>query len=145
MAHLKKSSTTGHLVKNAAGHLVNGCNCTCDPDAIPSAITIDLTNLDLSGCDQTCSPDDSSPWAADQSEGECEYQTTGTPPLCWDGFSIETIYVWFDADLCQWKGEVEGTGSGGGEFAGPSGFSNGPAGTYTRTSGCATGSFEVEE
>jgi len=37
MAHLKKSASTGHLLKNTAGHLVNDCGeappvnlCCCD-------------------------------------------------------------------------------------------------------------------
>ena len=34
MAHLKKSSTTGHLVKNSAGHLVNGCAATYTTRAV---------------------------------------------------------------------------------------------------------------
>lgn len=33
MAHLKKSATNGHLLKNATGHLINECGGNpCDPD-----------------------------------------------------------------------------------------------------------------
>jgi hypothetical protein len=50
--HLKRSSTTGHLLRNAAGHLVNDCGVSppvntcnsCDPP-IPDTLYVTLAGL----------------------------------------------------------------------------------------------------
>jgi len=109
MAHLRRSTTTGRLLKNAAGHLVNEC-CPCDPDEIPSSITIDLTNLDASGCAQgtPCSPDDAATIVIDLAgvayDGTyCHYYTDfGAGHLCWGGYPRTDIRLWWSASSCRW-------------------------------------------
>lgn len=46
MAHLKKSATTGHLLKNAAGHLVKTCGVPCSACvSTPKKITCTFSGI----------------------------------------------------------------------------------------------------
>jgi hypothetical protein len=144
MAHLKKSSTTGHLLKNSAGHLVNGCDCTCDPDALPSPIIVDLTNLDISACSEdTCSPDQQARVYAYQTSGYCTYYDA-FETWCRNGKKLRQIYIYWSDVNCRWLASVSGYGLLA-YLEGSSTDPTNPSGTYTKYgSGCATGSFEVE-
>jgi hypothetical protein len=129
-----------------------GDDCTCDPDAIPSSLTIDLTNLDLSGCPTSCSPDDSSSVTMPLQINCYYFFQPRQPPAyvlpyhwCWNGKKIDNMAVYWDAGTCRWMGTVaiQEEGADGGQFVGPKCFSKGPYGTYTRINGCSAGSFEV--
>lgn len=54
MAHIKKSATTGHILKNANGHMVKGCvaaPCEC-PDGLDSSYVVKFDAALF--CDQNC-------------------------------------------------------------------------------------------
>jgi hypothetical protein len=130
-----------------------GDDCTCDPDAIPSSLTIDMTNLDLSGCSESanCSPDGPSTQPASITY-LCDYRTDASNSrpwyFCWDGKKLAYIDIEWRSDLCRWTVIVSIAleGAGGGMFYGPACFSNGPVGTYISTDrpgSCARGSIEV--
>ena len=58
MAHLKKSAITGHLLKNAAGHLVIGCRTTTTTTTTTTTAATTTTTLGPPITTSTC-PEDS--------------------------------------------------------------------------------------
>jgi hypothetical protein len=122
-------------------------DCTCDPDALPTSITIDLTNADFSGCSGTaCSPDDDPPVKTLDAlgYGTCEYLDTEEPPtsVCWNGILVFPVQVVW-TEYCRWA-MIVNTDGGGVLFVGPN-TPNNPTGTYTPAAWyyCATGTIEV--
>ena len=145
MAHLKKSSTTGHLLKNSAGHLVNGCDCTCNYATLPSPIICNLTNLVLSGCTySTCTGSATARWYLYQQPYSCYYYKVwgDLDVICWDGHKVKSIYISWSDSNCRWEGTVSSWNLLA-NLVGPS-TPQDPSGTYTVTSGCASGSLEIE-
>ena len=142
-------SSLGGRLRTALAGLKRCCcaGCTCNPTAIPSAITINKNTIDLdvgcfggSGGDPSCayggSPDEIV--ASQVAPDVCIYVTEVE---CWDGIAFY-IYVMWDQPLCRWVGVISSRFE---NFpcSGTSTNRTNPSGTYTPTEGCPFGSFVV--
>jgi hypothetical protein len=140
------------------------CGCPCDPDAAPSSVTVDLTNLNLDdGCifDNGANPTPCGSSTPVQTTlfqtGSCLYSSDGN--LCRDGWTFSLEIQW-DVERCRWTATISLPNApnwplwmGGGVYEGPpfhtypcdgtSTDPTDPSGTYTPVGGCPGGSFEV--
>ena len=96
MAHLKKSASTGHLVKNTDGHLVNDCgftpgvDCTnCDVGTAPAEMRITITSpISLCTCSSANCVMDSAP------TGSSVGGQVGGSPCTWFNANAFTAPTW---------------------------------------------------
>ena len=111
MAHLKKSAITGHLLKNAAGHLVLDCRTTTEgfvstTTSAPVTTTmapVSTTSLmcpEDSYCEDTCL----NAYTLIMAPGlmVCN-PCAGDPVVCED---CDGTYTMVDGTACQWTGNA---------------------------------------
>ncbi len=149
--HLKHSSTTGHLVHNASGHLVQACPssapCVC-PSGLANAYAM-MPGV-LSACSSCSGGSCSTSEAWDgtfQELSSCRWIAQNSaysiPPVgvCFhlEGKNLSTAEITLNTTLCQWEILIKC-------FASPSHLTiwsgtktvgQTPAGTYIKTAGCA--------
>jgi len=105
VAHLKKSAITGHLLKNAAGHLVIACRTTTTTAAATTTTAAPTTTTLAPAVTTSMCPEDS------YCEDTCanSYTLVMAPGLmdCNPGNEdCDGTYTMVDGTACQWTGNA---------------------------------------
>lgn len=157
MSHLKKSSSTGRLLRNASGHLVLECNETGDPcelacNELASAYTV-LGVGSLTGC-SACIGSGQPAWdgVLQQVDDLCQWNLgalasiAGKTPsyalavnaACPGDENSNAVGIVFNESLCRWELAITCRTLTGYPviWAGVKEVESSPAGVYTRVCGC---------